>query len=63
MCQGLFWTQVVREKVSTATVLLLAHTAKNLIYFYVRRNAIMLKVRTVFLPVFAYLSPLTIFHY
>ncbi|MPC78525.1 hypothetical protein E2C01_073013 [Portunus trituberculatus] len=36
-------TLVVREKVSTATVLLLAHTAKNLIYFYVRRNAIMLK--------------------
>ncbi|KAK8395051.1 hypothetical protein O3P69_006066 [Scylla paramamosain] len=36
-------TLVVREKVSTATVLLLAHTAKNLIYFYIRRNAIMLK--------------------
>lgn len=37
--------QVVREKVSTATVLLLAHTAKNLIYFYIRRNAILLRVR------------------
>lgn len=38
------YLQVVREKVSTATVLLLAHTAKNLIYFYIRRNAIILKV-------------------
>ncbi|KAK3857169.1 hypothetical protein Pcinc_036560 [Petrolisthes cinctipes] len=36
-------TMVVREKVSTATVLLLAHTAKNLQYFYVRRNAMLLK--------------------
>lgn len=37
--------QVVREKMSTATVLLLAHTAKNLQYFYVRRNAMILKVK------------------
>ncbi|KAK7069064.1 hypothetical protein SK128_017452 [Halocaridina rubra] len=36
-------TLVIREKISTATVLLLAYTAKNLHYFYVRRNAIILK--------------------
>ncbi|XP_069187995.1 uncharacterized protein [Procambarus clarkii] len=36
-------TLAVREKVSTATVLLIAHSAKNLQFFYVRRNAILLK--------------------
>ncbi|XP_066981558.1 uncharacterized protein [Macrobrachium rosenbergii] len=36
-------TLVVREKISTSTVLLLAFTAKNLHYFYVRRNAVILK--------------------
>lgn len=36
-------TLVIREKISTATVLLLAYTAKNLQFFYVRRNAILLK--------------------
>lgn len=36
-------TLVVRERISTATVLLLAHTAKNLYNFYVRRNAVILR--------------------
>ncbi|XP_069997731.1 F-box only protein 39 isoform X1 [Penaeus vannamei] len=36
-------TLVVREKISTATVLLLVYTAKNLQFLYVRRNAILLK--------------------
>lgn len=36
-------TLVIREKVSTATVLLVAYSAKNLHYFYIRRNAIILK--------------------
>ncbi|CAL4067253.1 unnamed protein product [Meganyctiphanes norvegica] len=36
-------TLMVREKISTSTVLLIAHTAKNLQYFYVRINAIILK--------------------
>ncbi|XP_042216474.1 F-box only protein 39-like isoform X2 [Homarus americanus] len=43
-------TLVVREKVSTATVLLVAHTAKNLMYFYLRRNAIILKADWPFNP-------------
>lgn len=34
---------MIRERVSSATVLLLAYTGKNLRYFYVRRNAIVLK--------------------
>ncbi|XP_064081402.1 uncharacterized protein LOC135197996 [Macrobrachium nipponense] len=37
------YARVVREKISTSTVLLLAFTAKNLHYFYVRRNAVILK--------------------
>ncbi|KAK8743095.1 hypothetical protein OTU49_001522, partial [Cherax quadricarinatus] len=37
-------TLVIREKVSTATVLLVAYSAKNLHYFYIRRNAIILKI-------------------
>ncbi|XP_018027591.1 uncharacterized protein LOC108682857 isoform X1 [Hyalella azteca] len=36
-------TLVIRERISTATVLLLAHTAKNLHLFYVRRNAVILR--------------------
>nr|XP_045596063.1 F-box only protein 39-like isoform X1 [Procambarus clarkii] len=36
-------TLVIREKISTATVLLVAYTAKNLHYYYIRRNAIILK--------------------
>ncbi|XP_042216465.1 uncharacterized protein LOC121862332 isoform X2 [Homarus americanus] len=36
-------TLAVREKVSTATVLLLTYSAKNLHFFYIRRNAILLK--------------------
>ncbi|XP_076060071.1 uncharacterized protein LOC143036511 isoform X3 [Oratosquilla oratoria] len=40
-------TLVIREKISTATVLLLAHTAKNLHYLYVRRNALLLKIRII----------------
>ena len=34
---------MIRERVSSSTVLLLAFTAKNLRYFYVRKNAIILK--------------------
>merc|ERR1711973_190958 len=34
---------ITRERISSSTVLLLAFTAKNLRYFYVRRNAIILK--------------------
>ena len=34
---------MTRERISSSTVLLLAFTAKNLRYFYVRRNAIILK--------------------
>ena len=36
-------TLMIRERISSSTVLLLAFTAKNLRYFYVRRNAIILK--------------------
>lgn len=36
-------TLMIRERVSSSTVLLLAFTAKNLRYFYVRKNAIILK--------------------
>ncbi|KAK7872795.1 hypothetical protein R5R35_011919 [Gryllus longicercus] len=36
-------TLMVRERISTSTVLLLAHTARNLRYFYVRRNAVILR--------------------
>lgn len=35
---------MVREKISTTTVLLLAHSAKNLQFLYVRKNALILKV-------------------
>nr|CAD7589791.1 unnamed protein product [Timema genevievae] len=34
---------IVRERISTSTVILLAYTAKNLLYFYVRRNAVILR--------------------
>ena len=34
---------MVRERISTATVLLIAHTAQNLRYLYVRRNAVILR--------------------
>lgn len=34
---------MITERVSTATVLLLAFTGKNLRYFYVRGNAVILK--------------------
>ncbi|KAJ4439641.1 hypothetical protein ANN_07769 [Periplaneta americana] len=34
---------MVRERISTATVLLLAHTARNLQYLFVRRNAVILR--------------------
>ena len=36
-------TLYIRERISSATVLLLAYTGKNLRYFHVRRNAIILK--------------------
>ncbi|PSN51058.1 hypothetical protein C0J52_01522 [Blattella germanica] len=36
-------TLMVRERISTATVLLLAHTAPNLHYLYIRRNAVILR--------------------
>ena len=36
-------TIMIRERVSSSTILLLAFTAKNLRYFYVRKNAIILK--------------------
>ena len=35
--------QMVRERISTATVLLLAHTARNLHYLFIRRNAVILR--------------------
>lgn len=35
--------QMIRERISTATVLLLAHTARNLHYLFVRRNAVILR--------------------
>ena len=34
---------MIRERISSSTVLLLAYTAKNLRYFYVRKNAIILR--------------------
>jgi len=36
-------TLIIRERISSSTVLLLAYSGKNLRYFHVRRNAIMLK--------------------
>ncbi|XP_065336018.1 uncharacterized protein LOC135936933 isoform X1 [Cloeon dipterum] len=36
-------TLVVRERISTATVLLLAHTGQNLRFMHVRRNAVVLR--------------------
>ncbi|KAG7171873.1 hypothetical protein Hamer_G000803 [Homarus americanus] len=48
-------TLAVREKVSTATVLLLTYSAKNLHFFYIRRNAILLKVSH-------FVNPEVIFH-
>ncbi|GFG34363.1 hypothetical protein Cfor_08971 [Coptotermes formosanus] len=36
-------TLMVRERISTATVLLLAHTARNLHYLFIRRNAVILR--------------------
>jgi F-box protein 39 len=35
--------QMVRERISTSTVLLLAHTARNLHYLFIRRNAVILR--------------------
>lgn len=35
--------QIVREKISTSTVLLIAKTAGNLRKFYVRRNAVIIR--------------------
>ena len=35
--------QMIRERISSSTVLLLAYTAKNLRYFHIRRNAVILK--------------------
>jgi hypothetical protein len=35
--------QMIRERISSGTVLLLAYTAANLRFFHVRRNAIILK--------------------
>ena len=34
---------IVREKISTATVILLARTGQNLKQFYIRRNAVILR--------------------
>jgi hypothetical protein len=34
---------MIRERISSGTVLLLAYTAANLRFFHVRRNAIILK--------------------
>ncbi len=34
---------MIRDRISSATVLLLAYYGKNLHYFYVRRNAVVLK--------------------
>lgn len=39
----MFSSQVIREKISTATILLLASAAMNLILFLVRRNAVILR--------------------
>ncbi|KAB7507701.1 hypothetical protein Anas_03379 [Armadillidium nasatum] len=36
-------TLMIREKISTSTVLLLTYTAKNLQYLFVRKNALILK--------------------
>ena len=36
--------QMIRERVSSSTVLLLAYTGKNLRYFHVWRNAIILSL-------------------
>lgn len=38
-----FLLQIIREKISTSTVILLARTALNLRYFYVRRNAVIIR--------------------
>ena len=38
-----FEFQIIRERISTSTVLLLAKTAQNLRQFHVRRNAVILK--------------------
>lgn len=35
--------QMVRERISTATVLLMAHTARNLHYLFIRRNGVILR--------------------
>jgi len=37
-------TMVIRERVSTATILLLAYTAKNLVHLHVRRNCVVKKM-------------------
>ncbi len=36
-------TLMIRERISSSTVLLLAYTGKNLRYFHVRRNAVILR--------------------
>lgn len=45
MCRQCIYlhTLIIRERVSTATLLLLAYNAKNLIHFNVRKNAIILR--------------------
>ena len=37
-------TLLIRERISSSTILLLAYTGKNLRYFHVRRNAIILRM-------------------
>ena len=44
---------MIRETISSATVLLLAYTGKNLRYFSVRRNAIILRLVTYAARIFA----------
>ena len=43
MTMYLFISPFFRERISSSTVLLLAYSGKNLRYFHVRRNAIILK--------------------
>ena len=38
-----FMFQMIRERISSSTVLLLAYTGKNLRYLHIRRNAIILR--------------------
>ena len=43
MTVNIFISLFFRERISSSTVLLLAYSGKNLRYFHVRRNAIILK--------------------